>query len=76
VFTNNTFDLKSKFLMEKHKLQKLETKIKLFGSSTSSKQKPNNIPYRWKNELSPEEKLTELQNKYKINVIPYFYVFK
>jgi hypothetical protein len=62
--------------MEKQKLQKLESKIKLYGSSTSSKQKSNNITYHLKNELNQNEKLTELQNKYKINVIPYFYVFK
>jgi hypothetical protein len=62
--------------MEKQKLQKLESKIKLYGSSTCSKQKPNNITYRLKHELNQNEKLTELQNKYKINLIPYFYVFK
>jgi hypothetical protein len=39
-------------------------------------QKPNNITYYLKHELNQNEKLTELQNKYNINVIPYFYVFK
>lgn len=55
---------KNKFLMEKQKLQKLESKVKFYNSSpTSSKQKSNNVSYHLKHELNPNEKLIELQNK-------------
>lgn len=58
--------------MEKQKLQKLESKIKLYGSSTPSKQKSNNVSYHLKHELNQNEKLAELQNKYNINRKSYF----
>lgn len=54
---------KNKFLMEKKKLQKFESKVGLFGSSTLSKQRSNIALYHLKHELNPNEKLTELQNK-------------
>lgn len=49
--------------MEKKKLQKVESKIGPFGSPTLSKQRSNSALYHFKQELNPNEKLTELQNK-------------
>jgi len=54
---------KTKFLMEKQKLQKLESKIGFYSSPTSSKRRSNNVSYHLKHELNPNEKLIELQNK-------------
>lgn len=54
---------KTKFLMEKQKLQKLESKIGFYCSPTSYKQRSNNVSYQLKHELNPNEKLLESQNK-------------
>lgn len=49
--------------MEKQKLQKFESKMGYFSSSTLLKQRSNSISYHLNHELNPNEKLTELQNK-------------
>lgn len=55
--------------MEKQKSQKLESKIKLYGSS---KQKSNYVSYHLNHELNQNEKLIELQNKYNTNELHNF----
>ncbi|XP_060869904.1 kinesin-related protein 4 [Metopolophium dirhodum] len=54
-------DFKNKYLMEKQKLQKFESKLGCLSSSF--KQRSNSISYHLKHELNPNEKLIELQNK-------------
>lgn len=61
--------LKNKYLMEKQKLHKHQSKMGILSSSSYSKQKPNNISYHLKHESSFNEKLTELQNKLCFNII-------
>ncbi|XP_026817194.1 DNA repair protein RAD50-like [Rhopalosiphum maidis] len=56
-------NFKNKYLTEKQKLQKFESKMGYLGSSTLFKQRSNSISYHFKHELNPNEKLVELQNK-------------
>lgn len=57
----NATDFKNKYLTEKQKLQKFESKMGCLSSSF--KQRSNSISYHLKHELNPNEKLIELQNK-------------
>ncbi|KAL4112439.1 hypothetical protein QTP88_016231 [Uroleucon formosanum] len=57
----DAIDFKNKYLMEKQKLQKFESKMGCLSSSF--KQRSNSISYHLKHELNPSEKLIELKNK-------------